>query len=619
MCGIFGYIGHIEKNLAIKCTNKLSHRGPDGSGLFHQNDVCLGHRRLAILDLSEAGRQPMPYAKERYWITFNGEIYNFIEIKKELESKNYKFNSSSDTEVILASFIEWREKCLNKFNGMWALAIWDNENKELFLSRDRFGKKPLFYSQLNDDFIFASEMKAITPLLKKIEPNLELIKNTKFTNYESTDQCLIKKIKRFPAGHFGFYRNKKLTIERYWCTLDHLRPVPQKYEDQITEFRDLFINACAIRMRSDVPIGTALSGGLDSSSVVSTLSHIKTLGLSDRINKNWQNAFVASFPDTPIDETYYAALAANHIGIKPKIIIIDPLKYINKLNEYLYLFEEIYNTSPIPFVALYGAMRKNNVVVTLDGHGPDEVFGGYGFDIMTALNNTNLNLYWAKQLLNAYYNIQPQNKEQFKRLPPKILYYVKFLLKKIFYNSRRDCSPASRDREHDKWNALDPLTKILYISTHETILPTLLRNYDRYSMINGVEIRMPFMDHRIISYAFSLPLEAKIRHGYTKAIIRDSLACFMPREIAYRQSKIGFNSPIVDWLRGPLKSYFMDLINSKLFKESDIIDYSETAEKIKKVINDDKATFAMGVEAWSALSPYLWEQSFLKRIKEKTL
>ena len=127
------------------------------------------------------------------------------------------------------------------------------------------------------------------------------------------------------------------------------------------------------------------------------------------------------------------------------------------------------------------------------------------------------------------------------------------------------------------------------------------------------------MDHRIISYAFSLPLEAKIRHGYTKAIIRDSLACFMPREIAYRQSKIGFNSPIVDWLRGPLKSYFMDLINSKLFKESDIIDYSETAEKIKKVINDDKATFAMGVEAWSALSPYLWEQSFLKRIKEKTL
>src|SRR3989339_163878 len=208
MCGIFGHIGHIDKNLALKCTNTLKHRGPDGFGLHHTNDFCFGHRRLSILDLSVLGKQPMSYADNRYFITFNGEIYNFLEIKKELISRGYKFKSESDTEIILASFMEWREKCLDKFNGMWAIGIWDNKNKELFLSRDRFGKKPLFYNQQNQDLTFASEMKAITPLLPIIEVNYELIKGKVF-NYEHTPECLIKDIKRFPAGHFGFFKNEK--------------------------------------------------------------------------------------------------------------------------------------------------------------------------------------------------------------------------------------------------------------------------------------------------------------------------------------------------------------------------------------------------------------------------
>src|SRR3989339_259313 len=611
-CGIFGHIGHIDKNLALKCTNTLKHRGPDGFGLHHTNDFCFGHRRLSILDLSVLGKQPMSYADNRYFITFNGEIYNFLEIKKELISRGYKFKSESDTEIILASFMEWREKCLDKFNGMWAIGIWDNKNKELFLSRDRFGKKPLFYNQQNQDLTFASEMKAITPLLPIIEVNYELIKGKVF-NYEHTPECLIKDIKRFPAGHFGFFKNGKLKITRYWNTLDHLIDVPRKYTDQIEMFRELFFDACKIRMRSDVPIGTALSGGLDSSSVISVISEISKYN-EQRVNKNWQNAFVASFPNTPLDESYYAKLVTKNINIKPNIINIDPIKYINNIEHYLYLFEENYNTSPIPFIATYQAMRKMGIVVTLDGHGADELFGGYEFDVVKMLNYTSWNLYQSYKILNTFYDMRDiKNSSQFNMLPPKNIYLLKFLIKKLL--NKKSLRLVCGDSAHKNWNELNYFNKLLYISAHETVLPTLLRNYDRYSMTSGVEIRMPFMDYRIVSFAFSLPWQSKLKNGYTKAIIRDSLSKYMPKKITYRKTKIGFNTPIVDWMRGPLKTYFLDIINSRNFQESVFINPENTAKKIKNVIENPKATFTMGTGAWRSLAPYLWEQSFLKKIK----
>src|SRR3989339_650902 len=448
------------------------------------------------------------YKDNRYFITFNGEIYNFLEIKKELISRGYKFKSESDTEIILASFMEWREKCLDKFNGMWAIGIWDNKNKELFLSRDRFGKKPLFYNQQNQDLTFASEMKAITPLLPIIEVNYELIKGKVF-NYEHTPECLIKDIKRFPAGHFGFFKNGKLKITRYWNTLDHLIDVPRKYNEQ-------------------------------------------------RVNKNWQNAFVASFPNTPLDESYYAKLVTKNINIKPNIINIDPIKYINNIEHYLYLFEENYNTSPIPFIATYQAMRKMGIVVTLDGHGADELFGGYEFDVVKMLNYTSWNLYQSYKILNTFYDMGDiKNSSQFNMLPPKNIYLLKFLIKKLL--NKKSLRLVCGDSAHKNWNELNYFNKLLYISAHETVLPTLLRNYDRYSMTSGVEIRMPFMDYRIVSFAFSLPWQSKLKNGYTKAIIRDSLSKYMPKKITYRKTKIGFNTPIVDWMRGPLKTYFLDI------------------------------------------------------------
>ncbi len=613
MCGIFGYKGRIEQELGLKCLRTLAHRGPDGDGIYQAEGIFLGHRRLAILDLSERGKQPMSYAGGRYWITYNGEIYNFVEIKKELVKKGYKFESESDTEVLLAAYVEWGEKCLDRFDGMWAFAIWDCEKKELFLSRDRFGKKPLFYSSVADDFVFASEMKAIVPLLPRVEPDVDLIRDVgRIFLYESTDKCLIKGIKRFPAGSYGRLKGQKLELVRYWHTLDNLVNVPPSYEEQTERFRELFLDACRIRMRSDVPIGTALSGGLDSSAIISALNHLSSTQIGDRVARDWQHAFCASFPGTPLDEVQWARKVADYCGVKISLVEIDPDRYLDDFYEDIYLFEDLYITPHIPFVATYREMRKNGVVVTIDGHGGDELFGGYSFDYLHILCDHMFNLKNSMAVINTYYGANLVDGKQFGNLPPKAM----FLLKQFVRNAgKRMLGNRNRniDDTHPNWTTLDCLGQILYGSFHQTTLPTLLRNYDRYSMMNGVEIRMPFMDHRLVAYAFSLPWTSKIRDGYTKAIVRDALSKFMPAEVACRKTKVGFNSPMVDWFKGPMRTFFLETIESQEFKDNPVVDPNTTKRRIIKTINDPNTRFADAVEAWKVISPFFWFKGFLSK------
>ena len=620
MCGIFGYVGNIPKELAVACTNSLAHRGPDGFGIWQQEGITLGHRRLAILDLTKQGKQPMSYADDRYWITYNGEIYNFIELRGELKRLGHIFLSDSDTEVILAAFQEWGEACTDKFNGMWALGIWDNREKRLFLSRDRFGKKPLFYAYLSSGFAFASEMKALFPLLDKVEPNIEIVKDiTKIFQYETTEKCVIRGINRFPAGHSGWLQDGKISQKRYWCTLDNFVDVPERYEEQVEQFRELFMDACRLRMRSDVSIGTALSGGLDSSATISVVAHIARNQTGSRLSSDWQHAFVAAFPGTPLDETKYAKMVTDHLEIEASFLEIDPLKVINHLNEYFYLFEDLYITSPIPFMMTYGAMKEQGVKVTIDGHGADECLGGYPFDYIMGLSDAKLNISQVKMILDTLYNSYPENSSQLNNLPSKFKFWLKWQVMQVAKKLLQKKTATSQDSIHPEFKRLDHLSRQLYVSTHDTVLPTILRNYDRYSMANGVEIRMPFMDHRLVSFAFSLPWTSKIRNGFSKAIIRDAVASLMPGEVAYRRSKIGFNSPIVDWMKGPLKQFFWDTIHSQSFKECKFIDHKTVAGKINNVIQSPNASFLDGERAWTMLSPFLWEQAVLKKNYKSTI
>lgn len=612
MCGILGTIPKTDHESFKNALNTLTHRGPDGYGIDSiDDDVTLGHRRLSILDLSENGRQPMQNENKRYTITFNGEIYNFLELKKELQKKGYHFSSTSDTEVLLNAYIEWGEDCVLKFNGMWAFAIWDSYKKELFLSRDRYGQKPLFYAFVGERFIFASEMKAICPFLDRVEASehFQWMKNNIFL-YECTEKSLIQGIKRFPHGHNGKFSKGKLTHYRYWNTLDNLVEVPKTYDEQVEVFRALFLDSCRIRMRSDVAIGTALSGGLDSSATIGAMAHLAKNNAS--YSKDWQHAFVATFEGTPMDESYYAKKVTDHLGINGTFININPLEHWGKIDEYFYLFEDLYITTPIPMIMTYEAVKKHGVTVTLDGHGADELFSGYKKELTEALWDSKFSYKNTKEVLSTLRNTLNESDQFVKNTDLKVYkdYIIKKTAKKLL---GRDF--ISKDQNHKNFRKLDNLSKHLYAIFHETILPTLLRNYDRYAMINGVEIRMPFMDYRIVNFVNSLPYTSKIGDGYTKKMIRDAIDPYIPKEVTWRKSKIGFTSPIVDWMQTDLKEWFSDTAHSTSFLQSSLVENSEELQRrIMSVVNKENNSFVLAQNSWKELTPYLWERAFIERI-----
>lgn len=622
MCGIFGAI-HVSltPEEAIYCVDKLTHRGPDDSGLWQEDDITMGHRRLSIMDTSTKGKQPMSFGDGRYVLVFNGEVYNFMEIRAELEAKGYRFTSECDSEVILAAYIEWQEKCISKFNGMWAMAIWDRVQRKLFLCRDRFGVKPLYYTYLSENhnsLAFASEMKALTPLMRELRPNYGIVTDpNRMVYYESTDECVIDGIYRLPAGCYAYLYTYKdgLQIRQYWNTLDNLITVPESYDEQVEMCRELFLDACKLRMRSDVTIGTALSGGLDSSATICAMSYLSNHEYDVRMNKDWQHAYVATFPGTTQDESEYARKVTDFLGINSTEVVIDPAKAIDKLEDYIYLFEDVYLTSPIPMMELYGALRQDGTLVTIDGHGADELFGGYTFDFVNALKDASTREE-KDMILTAYIESFPKDDSNMSLKRPSAMgVYLDTFKKKLADKKNRKDQPYKivRAENDERYQNMDTLGQILYVSSHETILPTLLRNYDRYSMANSVEIRMPFMDYRMVTLAMSLPWQSKLHGGYSKSIIRDAMAPYMPEEIAYRRTKIGFNSPMVEWMKGPMREYFMDMVSSEDFATCDLINPKVARSYVESVINDENATFAMGEKAFSAVYPYLWKKGFLNR------
>lgn len=620
MCGILGISPAVPTEKFRIALNKIAHRGPDGSGIWESSckTMMLGHRRLSILDLSENGKQPMHFGK--YVITFNGEVYNFVEIRRMLLSKGYQFHTDTDTEVIVAAYDAWGADCLNRFNGMWAFAIWDKEENILFLSRDRYGKKPLFYGLQKGQLVFGSEMKAILPFLPDIavSSDFEWCKENPFL-YESSDKTLMKGVYRFPAASYAFFRPGQTALEpkSFYRTIDHVKPLRNSYEEQVEEFRELFVDACTLRLRADVPIGTALSGGLDSSAVLCVLANAAKT--TERMSQDPHHAFIACFPGSFLDERKHAEKVVQHTKAKATFLDIDPVAGIDELINDLYFFEELYITSPIPMMRTYAAIKKNKVSVSIDGHGADEMMSGYHTDMLEAILDAGWKVPEISNILETYKgyrNIQDEDWSVKQRVrtysdaltsrmhsPRKVLgFYAKSLLNK-------------HQPKYRKFPHLGHLNSVLYELFHHSVLPTLLRNYDRYSMANGVEIRMPFMDHRLVEYAFSIPFTSKIRRGFTKAIIRDAVAPFMPPAITTRKDKIGFNTPITEWLKGPWKAFFMDHVTSNEFRQCSLIDPKAVQQQVEKAVFDPKADFRDGEAAWYGMQPYFWQLGFLNKVR----
>ncbi|MCP4154099.1 MAG: asparagine synthase (glutamine-hydrolyzing), partial [bacterium] len=399
MCGIVGTWNidgkPLEKRELDMFTDSLAHRGPDGRGTYIDEDaqLGLGHRRLSILDLSDTGKQPMSFASEGYWITFNGEIYNFLELREELKGLGYEFKTESDTEVVLAAYDKWREDCQYKFNGMWAMAIWDRKERTLFLSRDRFGIKPLHYYYDGRLFAFASEMKAFLhhPRIKVETDSAVLKRAIRFpAKIEGTEECLLKGIKRLRGGYCLTLKEKETPRpQRWWNTLQHLETAPFRYSKQVERFRELFFDAVNIRMRSDVPIGTALSGGLDSSAVLCTMAKIRENNKApERQNPDWQKAFVAQHPDYNYDESQYAASVIEKINGTGIYKTIEPYEAIDEIPAIIGQLEEIYYEILVTSWEIYKTMRQTGIYVTLDGDGGDELLAGYQHHPLLAMRDT---------------------------------------------------------------------------------------------------------------------------------------------------------------------------------------------------------------------------------------
>ena len=636
MCGIVGMYNFdgskVEQQELDRFTDSLSHRGPDGRGTYIDENACLGfgHRRLAILDLTDSGHQPMSYGDERYWITYNGEIYNFIELRKDLERLGHHFFSESDTEVILASYIEWGENCQFKFNGMWSFAIWDATEQMLFLSRDRFGIKPLFYLYDGRHFLFASELKAFMSLPTHIKPKFDLGMVAHFANNESAEKTILKGVKNLNGGFQLILRqDKSPIIKRWWITNDHLVDVPNSFEEQVEKYKELFLDACRIRMRSDVPIGTALSGGLDSSSVLCSMAYIRSAGSrKHRLAKEWQKVFVLDYTGTSHSEKSYAQKVINHTNAFPihKEIDLTDIS-AEDIVEATYAFEAIQEPAIGPWY-LYREMRNNGVVVSMDGHGGDETLAGYHHYPPVALRDavwpwqsdgrfediqkTLQGLYDQEvpdgfggvvipsrwDVMKSMLMIKPGLKRSLVRLLETnsrlydSLYSIHHKIEPLFNSSHfnKNSKWVLHHRENPKPNresriangVFDHLNRELYQDFHIHILPRILRNFDRTSMAHGVEIRAPFLDWRLVTYVFSLQSSVKIGNGYTKYILRESMQDILPESIRLRKGKIGFASPMVAWYKDALKPFVLDSVNSREFLESEIWN----GQKIRDFVED---------------------------------
>lgn len=331
MCGIAGIVNlrgnAVEPADISRLTSLIAHRGPFGEGIWFSADrtLAFGHRRLAIIDPGEGGYQPMLSSDGRYVIVFNGEIYNFLELRRELEAQGAVFRSQSDTEVILAAWEAWREDMLPRFNGMWALAIFDTSTRELFLARDRFGIKPLLYAMSPERFVFASEQRALVRSgLIDASVDMDVARRLLLDAFgiEGSERTLFRQVRRLQAGHCMWLRQGKVSVRRWWRTVDHLPAVPVTEAERVDRFRELFQDAVALRMRSDVPIGTCLSGGFDSSAVICTMAAHERAGMGPRDSTAWRHAFVATFPGASNDERPMAEEAAAWAKVEPTFLEI---------------------------------------------------------------------------------------------------------------------------------------------------------------------------------------------------------------------------------------------------------------------------------------------------------
>jgi len=604
MCGINGF-NWKDEYLIKKMNSSLRHRGPDDEGIYADEEVSLGHLRLSIIDLSKKGHQPMSDREEEYFIIYNGEVYNFKSLREELESLGYSFKSNTDTEVILYSYIQWEERCLEKFNGMFAFVIYDSVNKRLFLARDHVGIKPLYYylDEKNKKFLFSSE---IPPLLEHeidIAPNKKIIKDFLLYNItDHTEETFFEGIKKIPRGCYATFDLMRCELDiKKWYNIKYSLKFTGKYEEAISTFRELMVDSVDMRLISDVPVGTCLSGGIDSSAIACLINRSRKI-----------KTFSAVYEGFERDESKYISIVSEKTGMAnyrtqptPERLQKDLLKIVRLIGE------------PFPSPSIYAQncvqelAKKSGVTVVLDGQGADELLAGYhyflGFYLVDLLKTIKIKRF-ASECFNLIKGKDYKIAIQFSlylMLPyiiRKHIFFRESILSRELMNDFAATTEYFRRFSNCRSLGQSLEFHLLYR------LEQLLKWEDRNSMGNQTESRVPFLDHRIIEFVSGLPADFIIREGRTKALLRDAMIDIVPNEILGRRDKIGYETPEASWLK---TEGFQKLLDDWFLRDeplsSEYIDVKKLRQQIKEHIYKNK-NHARNI--WKAIFLEAWLKIF---------
>ena len=592
MCGIAGILSpdpaNITRERLQKMTDAIAHRGPDGEGAWISGSglAGLGHRRLAIIDLSPAAAQPMSYLG-RYTIIHNGEIYNYLELRSLLQSKGYSFASRSDTEVILAAYDHYGPDCLQYFDGMFAFAIWDEKEGNLFMARDRFGEKPLFFYRDATQFLFASEMKALWAAGIKKESNKRLIFNFITIGYTQNPangfETFYQGISKLPARSYLVYHaaSGEMQTALYWDIQIENTHDPGE-ENVLMQFSGLLSASVNKRLRSDVPVGTSLSGGLDSSSVIAAIrgqeKQVKDL-----------RTFSAIFPGFEKDESPFIKLVTDRFQLDNYTTSPSAHDLIRDFERLVYHQEEPFLSSSIyAQYKVFELAGRRQVKVLLDGQGADELLAGY---------HKYYHWYWQELYRNdkKSFALELEAARQSgvddrwtwrNRLAANLPVYAGLFLKKKRTAQQRKSKDLSKDLIENFGVSyydiphFDKLSGVLYYNTFMNGMEELLRYADRNSMAHGVEVRLPFLNHELVEFLFSLPSHFKIREGWTKWLLRVSMEDVLPKEIVWRKDKTGYEPPQQAWMRDPILQEYIHEARRSLVR-ADILQPSALHKKIQ--------------------------------------
>ncbi|MBD3374904.1 asparagine synthase (glutamine-hydrolyzing) [candidate division KSB1 bacterium] len=627
MCGICGFVYQDPErrtdpaDLDRMCA-AIVHRGPDDQGTFVRNNIALGMRRLSIIDL-KSGAQPIFNETNDCLIVFNGEIYNYRSVREELEKKGHRFKTSSDTETILHAFEEWGKNCVTHLNGMFAFAIWDERNKALFLARDRLGIKPLYYYVDKDRLAFASELKSLLQI-RDIPRHINLKALDTFLTFEYIPDSLsiLEDIHKLPAAHTLEYKDGRTTVERYW----DVQYAANDWNETacVEKLRELLFDAVKIRLMSEVPLGAFLSGGLDSSSIVAMMSQVSNFRVK---------TFSIGFDDRTYNELPFARAIASHFNTEHYEEFLKP--DIHDLAEKLFvLIDEPFGDFSIFPTFLVSEMARKYVTVVLSGDGGDELLAGYDTYVAQTMAKKYQKLprWMRKALIEPTINaLPPMDKKkglinrsrrfvEGMRLPDH-LQHVRWMIflqeaeKDFLYESHvRQQLDGYRpyefiEKKFARVSSTDPLDQQQYVDLTTYLVDDILVKVDRMSMATSLEARVPFLDHRFVEFAASLPSSLRLQKGKTKYILKRAMQGILPEQILSR-GKEGFSIPIKNWIKEELNPLMNDALSTDRLKETGLF----AINSVHRMMNEHMA----GQEnhshkLWALIVFQRWYRQYVKQ------